>query len=118
MSEGRVHDVDVMIKNTSTLDWRLGISHTIQPRRILFSKTLRNHALSQHSQFDVSRILTGINFGSSSRSKVSCYQSSPSHQPEHQKSKSHDQLDHEPLWVSLLGGISLVVGFLIIWILA
>ena len=117
MSEGSRHDVGVMIKSISTLDWQNEPIRNLQPRRVSLSKILNRHFLSQQSSFEDERILSGIDFRSGIRKNAKT-PNTPSPSLKSIKSDIPHEMDHEPLWLSLLGGAGLFLGIAMIWILA
>ena len=116
MSQGRAHDFHVMIKNSSTLAWQFDSSRRYQLRRVPISGRLKNDSLSQDSPSEGNWILPGMDFSLDALKTQRWHESLPVHQIK-PKSPLHHPSDQEPLWVSVLGGLSLVVGLLMIWVL-
>jgi phosphate/sulfate permease len=117
MSEGAGHDVGVMIKSISTLVWQNDSIRNQQLKRVSLTKTLKRHFLSQRSSFEDDRILTGIDFRLDMRRRAKSPHA-PISKFKFNKSKSPHEMDSEPFWVSLLGGVSLFLGLVTVWILA
>jgi phosphate/sulfate permease len=117
MSQGICHDVGVMIKSISTLDWQNEHVRNLQLRRVSLPRTLKRRFPSHRSSFEDDRILTRIDFGPGV-SKKSLFNNPLSPGQKFHKSRASDEMNHEPLWVSVLGGIGLFLGLVTIWILA
>ena len=117
MSEGARHDMGVMIKSISTLDWQNDSIRKLQLRRVSLSKFVRSHAGSEQLNPQDNSILTGIDFQAKGRQRTKSLSAlylptKPS------KPKKHHGSGDEPLWVSVMGGAGLFLGIVTIWILA
>ena len=117
MSEGVRHDMGVMIKNISTLDWQNESIRKLQLRRVSLSKFVKRDARSEQLNPQDNSILRGIDFQAKSRQKTKSRSAlySPT---KPSKPKNHHGSGDEPLWVSVMGGAGLFLGIITIWILA
>ena len=117
MSEGARHDMGVMIKSISTLDWQNDSIRKLQLRRVSLSKFVKRDARSEQLNPQDNSILTGIDFQAKGRQRTKSLSALyPPTKPS--KPKKHHGSGDEPLWVSVMGGAGLFVGIVTIWILA
>lgn len=117
MSNGCWHDVHVMIKNVSTLDWHIEPIRRPQLRRVALSKAPKRQNHSKHSGLEDGRIVSGIDFGRRTQTKAKTPLFIKPNLNDNFSNNNHGK-EHEPLWVSVFGGAGLVLGILAIWILA
>jgi len=114
MSHGMVQDSYVMIQNSSIrhLEWP---SHS-SPNANRIS-VVRRSTPKPFESSDRSHILTGIEFGVGVKRSQGRLVRTPLHQAARPTPRRHRSQDCEPLWVTLLGSLSLVLGFLACWLL-
>jgi phosphate/sulfate permease len=117
MSEGGGHDMGVMIKSISTLDWQNESIRKLQLRRVSLSKFVKRDARSEQLNPQDNSILRGIDFQARGRQRTkSRLPLDPPTEPS--KPKKHHGSSDEPLWVSVMGGAGLFLGIVTIWILS
>lgn len=109
MSNGSGQDGGVMNNQTTTFPWHNSQLVRTQPRRISFSL----HSERNHKRiFEDQRIITGIQFGKSDSLASKQYSTKLSYLRSRQTEK-----ETEPVWVSVLGGIGVALGFIACWVL-